>query len=589
MRLRKRQSEVAESTHAAVRVNVAVQLIGPVARTNRYALTYVDSLGVIERFTFADVARDAARWADLLREHGVQPGDRVVVLAGLDRQWRCALLGVLLAGGTAVPCPAPTPVAELRAIAAHASAVLFVSARARPDLVVAEGIPVLSVDELQPRKAAREAQFPHQSMPQDVALILYTRDAAGLHGAMHTHASLLAQAAAGEHWLGVRKDERVWCTAADGSLESIWLLLAAWHEAAEIVVVDLALDPEAQLELLDKLHPAAVWFSDDEYALLAAAAAPAWVDLGSIRRALANDERADGATAFQHAFGAKVAPVYGWEETGVATEERLIVEEAERAEREAAHAEERHRTEDERRREEERRREAAEQAEREQLAAQAVSQAEEERQRAQKQKRDEERREKQQAKERRLAEKAERAEREAAQAEEHRRAEEAVRAERARTRGEERRRAEEEKRREKEGRREAKRREHAERAATKQRLLVEEAERAEREAAQAEKRREDERRRDAAMRAERERLAAEAAAHRANEKRKRDEERRREEESRRKAAKQAERERLAPDVLSRIGQYGRTARPVDPDTRRDAEESRERARAVNRDERRDTK
>jgi len=312
MRLRKRPQEVVALT------NVAVQLVGTFAQGKHHALAHVDPLGVIERLRFEDVAREAAQWAGLLREQGVKPGDRVVVLAERDRHWRCALLGVLQAGGVAVPCPSPAPVAEIRGIAGHAGAVLYVSARARADLVEPDGPTVLSADDLERHKAAKtELQPPDMALPGEVALILYARDAAGLRGAMHTHASLLAQAKAGEHWLGVGKKERVWCTAADGSLASIWILLAAWTAGAEIVDVEYTLDPEAELELLDRFHPAAVWFSDDEYAELASLGAPAWVDLASTRRALTSDEPADGAIAFQDAIGAKAFPVYGTTETGV--------------------------------------------------------------------------------------------------------------------------------------------------------------------------------------------------------------------------------------------------------------------------------
>jgi acetyl-CoA synthetase len=190
--------------------NVAVRLMEAFPQGNHYALAHVDPLGVIEPLRFADVEREIARWTDLLREQGVKPGDRVVVLAGRDRQWRCALLGVLQLGGVAVPCPASTPVAEIRTIATRARAVLFASARARPDLAEPAGIPVLAADEPDPYAASSTAaRPPHMALPDDVALILYARDASGLHGAMHTHASLLAQAEAGEYWLGVREDERV--------------------------------------------------------------------------------------------------------------------------------------------------------------------------------------------------------------------------------------------------------------------------------------------------------------------------------------------------------------------------------------------
>src|SRR5438552_3445514 len=121
--------------------NVTAQLLGPVGHSDRYAITNVDTLGVIERFRFADVAREVAQWAQLFREQGLDPGDRVVVIAERAWEWRCALLGVLRAGGVAVPCPASTPAAELAAIAAHAEAALLVSVRARPDLVELAGHP----------------------------------------------------------------------------------------------------------------------------------------------------------------------------------------------------------------------------------------------------------------------------------------------------------------------------------------------------------------------------------------------------------------------------------------------------------------
>ena len=77
-------------------VNIGAQLLQPGEHSKRCAITNVDPLGVIERFTFADVAREAALWASLVRRHELRPGDRVVVLAGPAWEWRCALLGVLV-------------------------------------------------------------------------------------------------------------------------------------------------------------------------------------------------------------------------------------------------------------------------------------------------------------------------------------------------------------------------------------------------------------------------------------------------------------------------------------------------------------
>src|SRR2546430_769889 len=288
--------------------NAGARLLASVALSDHDAVTHVDALGVIERFTFAEVARQAAQWAQLLREKGLEPGDRVVVVAGREWGWRCALLGVLQAGGVGVPLPESTPVADIRAIAGAADAALLVSPRASPDLVDRAGRPVLSADQLETVDEAEAwTHPPHQSMPGDVALILFARHAAGPRGAMHTPEALIAQAKAGEHWLGVGEDERLWSTATEGSAASTWLLLAAWRERASIVIVDLELEPGAQLELLGRLRLAAVWFSDAEYDALASMTAPPWVELDSIRRALTTDESADGAIAFAGAFGAAVA------------------------------------------------------------------------------------------------------------------------------------------------------------------------------------------------------------------------------------------------------------------------------------------
>src|SRR5262249_4630127 len=123
---------------------LGAQLLQPGAHSKHTAITNVDPLGVIERFTFSDVARRAALWTSLVRQNELRPGDRVVVLAGPAWEWRCALLGVLYAGGVAVPCADTASAAEGEAIAADAGARLVISIPARPDLVGGDGPPGLT-------------------------------------------------------------------------------------------------------------------------------------------------------------------------------------------------------------------------------------------------------------------------------------------------------------------------------------------------------------------------------------------------------------------------------------------------------------
>src|SRR5689334_9356104 len=136
----------------SVSANAAVEILRSGTRSGRYALAYVDAVEVIERHRFVDVAHEAAQWADLLRRLGLQPGARVIVLAGRDRHWRSALLGVLEAGGVATPCAADMPSAELRVLAQEGRAAAVLSASARPKLAELLGIPVLCPEDLDSRQ-----------------------------------------------------------------------------------------------------------------------------------------------------------------------------------------------------------------------------------------------------------------------------------------------------------------------------------------------------------------------------------------------------------------------------------------------------
>ncbi len=285
----------------------------------RTALSFVDELGIIERISFADVSRSAARWAWLLRDTAVTPGDRVLVLAGRDLEWRPALLGALEAGAVAAVCPAETPVDQILDRARHCGAMLIVSAAARPDLDAAFAPTVLSAEEERPRlNLQKQSIDPVGTAARDVALVLHDDTTGALRGVTHTHGSLLAQALAGEHWLAAGPGARVWSTAPDGSAESIWTMLAAWGAGAELVAVGRDQDADQRLEFLESLAIDVLWLGPDEYRALAENEHPRWYDLSAIRLALSSPAvDSDTAERLHDAFGLSVGTVYGLPETGV--------------------------------------------------------------------------------------------------------------------------------------------------------------------------------------------------------------------------------------------------------------------------------
>lgn len=77
--------------------------------------------------TYADLYDRAMRLARALVEHGIEPGDRVVIALPKDVALPIAIFGTLLAGGAYVPIDYLTPPARAHTIAADAEAVAVIS------------------------------------------------------------------------------------------------------------------------------------------------------------------------------------------------------------------------------------------------------------------------------------------------------------------------------------------------------------------------------------------------------------------------------------------------------------------------------
>src|SRR3546814_19856123 len=68
------------------------------------ALIWCDSTGAEERYTFGDIAESSNRFANILRAHGVQRGDRFIVMLPRLPQWQIAMVGCIKAGVVPIPC-----------------------------------------------------------------------------------------------------------------------------------------------------------------------------------------------------------------------------------------------------------------------------------------------------------------------------------------------------------------------------------------------------------------------------------------------------------------------------------------------------
>jgi acyl-CoA synthetase (AMP-forming)/AMP-acid ligase II len=142
-----------EGWDVPARFNFVREVVEPLAtRHAQGALTFVDAEGIVDRRSFVEVARDAARWAHLLRTR-LERGDRVLVYTGKVPEWHGAMLGALKGGLISIPCSEMLRARDLAFRVRHSGAGLVIADRAS-EVEVEEmleqleaPVPVLYLDE----------------------------------------------------------------------------------------------------------------------------------------------------------------------------------------------------------------------------------------------------------------------------------------------------------------------------------------------------------------------------------------------------------------------------------------------------------
>jgi amino acid adenylation domain-containing protein len=172
--------------------------------------------------TYADLCDRSLRLARALAEHGIEPGDRVVIALPKDVALPVAIFGTLLAGGAYVPIDYLTPPARAHVIAADADPVAVISSSRNMQAMVlgdsspahdgpSDNTPALHwlgrgwfdperFPERQPVSASLsqlrkfdKLRLPVQVPGSALAYILYTSGSTGRpKGVAHTNASALA-------------------------------------------------------------------------------------------------------------------------------------------------------------------------------------------------------------------------------------------------------------------------------------------------------------------------------------------------------------------------------------------------------------
>ena len=146
-------------------------------------------------WSYADIGAQVPRVASILRRHGVEPGDRVLIWAVNRPEWALAFLGLLWAEGIAVPVDVRSTDELVLKIAEQTRAKLVLASLPTEKAASRLELPMLTVESLV--DAARKAEpLPRpQITPDTLAEIVFTSGTTGdPKGVMLSHRNIATNA-----------------------------------------------------------------------------------------------------------------------------------------------------------------------------------------------------------------------------------------------------------------------------------------------------------------------------------------------------------------------------------------------------------
>ncbi len=304
----------------------------------RTALVWLDAAGRRRReLSFAEVARGARRFANVLGGLGVGPGERAFVMLPRVPEWYDALLGMFRAGVVAMPATTQLTARDVASRVARSEASLAVVDEAGAALLaeVADDCPalrhVLVVGDPPDGRFLRLADLmarasdappaPRATRREDPLLVYFTSGTvAEPKMVLHTHASYGAgHDVTARFWQDLTPDDLHWTVSDTGWAKAAWgMLFGQWRVGAAVFMWDQRgkLDPEQLLRVLAGSGVTTFCAPPTLYRALVQLDL-AGAGLGSVRHAVAAGEplNPEVIRVWQEATGTLVRDGYGQTET----------------------------------------------------------------------------------------------------------------------------------------------------------------------------------------------------------------------------------------------------------------------------------
>ncbi|MDA1061819.1 MAG: acetate--CoA ligase [Chloroflexi bacterium] len=251
------------------------------ALADKVAMIFEASDGTVTNYTFADMQREANKWANAISELGIQKADRVFFFTDRIPELYFAIFGTLKRGAIIAPLFAafgPDAVAErIR----RAEGVMVVTTpnllskieEIRGDLPSLEHVVVIghrqgvaagdgNLDYLAMTEGASTAFENEPTGPEDWSVMHFTSGTTGLpKGAAHVHNAVLGHYATGKYALDLQPDDIYWCTADPGWVTGTsYHMFAPWSNGVTNLVYEGGFGARRWYEAVAR-HKVTVWYT----------------------------------------------------------------------------------------------------------------------------------------------------------------------------------------------------------------------------------------------------------------------------------------------------------------------------------------
>jgi acyl-coenzyme A synthetase/AMP-(fatty) acid ligase len=250
----------------------------------RVAILSEDSEGRRARLTFADIARQSRRIANVLAGHGIRRGDPVLLVLPRITLWQAAYIGALRLGAIVIPCTSMLREKDLVYRANHSGARAIIAGFENAAMIAELRKQCPGVERYLIAGAARtgwmslqedmsnalESFKPANTKSSEPAICYYTSGTTMEPKAvLHSHGYTYSHRFTGLNWLDVRPGDLHWTTSDTGWAKAAYgVLFGPWMNGVTTFMYNGRFDAAKELELIGRYGVTTFCAPPTEYRIL---------------------------------------------------------------------------------------------------------------------------------------------------------------------------------------------------------------------------------------------------------------------------------------------------------------------------------